>query len=184
VRLDALDQPRIDAMFAEMREETEAVVRLGAPTDALQETRTAYMRYRGQGHEIAVPFPAGKADPATLRAAFDATYTALFGRIIPRLEIEVVTWTLGLAQRHDQPSRSATPKPTGAAIPIGTRRMIESETGEVVTAQVYPRNAIPPGASVAGPAVILEDGTTTVIPSGRTARIGADSEIIIEGNQP
>ena len=66
----------IDTMFAEMRAETEAVVRLGAPTGELQETRTAYMRYRGQGHEIAVPFPAGKADPATLRTAFDTTYTS------------------------------------------------------------------------------------------------------------
>ena len=63
VRLDALDQTAIDTMFAEMREEAEDVVRLGAPTGELQETRTAYMRYRGQGHEIAVPFPAGDADP-------------------------------------------------------------------------------------------------------------------------
>ena len=106
VRLGALDQHRIDTMFAAMRDETEAVVRLGAPTGDLQETRTAYMRYRGQGHEIAVPFPAGKADPETLQTAFDTTYTALFGRIIPRLEIEVVTWTLALAQRHDRPDRS------------------------------------------------------------------------------
>src|SRR5580658_2711547 len=181
VRLDALDQSRIDTMFAEMREETETVVRLGAPTGELQETRTAYMRYRGQGHEIAVPFPSGKADPETLRKAFDATYTALFGRIIPRLEIEVVTWTLALAQPHDQPKQSTRPRPTGPAKPIGTRRIVESETGEIANASIYKRNDLPPGATINGPAVILEDGTTTIIPSGRTACIGADREIIIEG---
>jgi N-methylhydantoinase A len=181
VRLDALDQTRIDTMFAEMREETEAVVRLGAPSGDLQETRTAYMRYRGQGHEIAVPFPAGKADPATLRSAFDTTYTALFGRIIPRLEIEVVTWTLALAQRHDRPEPAIRPARTGPAEPIGTRRIVESETGEMVAAQVYARNAQRPGTTISGPAVILEDGTTTIIPSGRFARIGADHEIVIEG---
>jgi N-methylhydantoinase A len=181
VRLDALDQSRIDTMFAEMRDETEAVVRLGAPTGQLQETRTAYMRYRGQGHEIAVPFPSGKADPETLRKAFDTTYTALFGRIIPRLEIEVVTWTLALAQPHDQPKQSTRPSSTGAAKSIGTRRIVESETGEVANASVYKRNDLPPGATINGPAVILEDGTTTIIPSGRTACIGADREIIIEG---
>ncbi len=73
VRLDQLDQVGIDTMFAEMREETETVVRLGAPTGELRETRTAYMRYRGQGHEIAVPFPAGKADPddVTSRLRYD-----------------------------------------------------------------------------------------------------------------
>ena len=182
VRLDALDQDRIDTMFAEMRAETEVVVRLGAPTGDLLETRTAYMRYRGQGHEIAVPFPAGKADAATLRAAFDATYTALFGRIIPRLEIEVVTWTLALAQRHDQPEPSIAPPQKGTVKPVGTRRIVEAETGEAVAAQVHIRNALTPGVTVIGPAVILEDGTTTIVPSGRAARMGADSEIIIEGN--
>src|SRR5271165_2592228 len=125
VRLDALDQARIDTMFGEMREETEAVVRLGAPTGELQETRTAYMRYRGQGHEIAVPFPAGKAAQATLRAAFDATYTALFGRIIPRLEIEVVTWTLALGQSQNRPRPSTQPARTGLANPVDTRRVVE-----------------------------------------------------------
>jgi N-methylhydantoinase A len=181
VRLDQLDHISIDTMFAEMRDETEAVVRLGAPTGDLRETRTAYMRYRGQGHEIAVPFPAGKADPETLRTAFDTTYSALFGRIIPRLEIEVVTWTLALAQRQDQPEPSIRPAENGPAKPVGTRRMVETETGEMVTAHVHDRHTLQPGATVSGPAVILEDGTTTVIPSNRIARIGADREIVIEG---
>ncbi|MGA3004992.1 MAG: hydantoinase/oxoprolinase family protein [Acetobacteraceae bacterium] len=183
VRLGALDQQRIDTMFAEMREETAAVVRLGAPIGELEETRTAYMRYRGQGHEIAVPFPAGKADPETLRTAFDTTYTALFGRTIPRLEIEVVTWTLALAQRRDRPERAIQPAHTGPADPIGTRRLIESATGEMVMAQLHARKTLNPGATVTGPALILEDGTTTVIPSGHVAWIGANHEIIIEGTR-
>lgn len=183
VRLGLLDQPRIDRMFAEMRAETEAVVRLGAPTGGLQETRTAYMRYRGQGHEIAVPFPAGKADPETLRSAFDTTYTALFGRTIPRLEIEVVTWTLALAQRHQPPERATAPARIAATEPIGTRRLIKSATGETVTAQLHARDSLRPGATIAGPAMILEDGTTTVVPSGHIAWIGADHEIIIEGTR-
>jgi N-methylhydantoinase A len=182
VRLGALEQQRIDAMFAEMREETEAVVRLGAPTGTLEETRTAYMRYRGQGHEIAVPFPAGKADPETLRTAFDTTYTALFGRTIPRLEIEVVTWTLALAQRHDRPERAIQPAHRKVAAATGARRLVESATGALVVAQLHARKNLDPGASVTGPALILEDGTTTVVPSGHVAWIGADREIIIEGS--
>jgi N-methylhydantoinase A len=183
VRLGELDQQRIDTMFAAMREETEAVVRLGAPTGELEETRTAYMRYRGQGHEIAVPFPAGNADPGTLRTAFDTTYTALFGRTIPGLEIEVVTWTLALAQRHDRPKRAIQPTDAGPAEPIGTRRLVDSASGEIVTAQLHSRKTLHPGTTMTGPAMILEDGTTTVIPTGHIARIGADHEIIIEGSR-
>jgi N-methylhydantoinase A len=179
VRLDALDRDLIDTIFAEMRAEAEDVVRLGAPVGALQETRTAYMRYRGQGHEIAVPFT---ADTASLRAAFETTYAALFGRVIPRLEIEAVTWTLALSQRHDQPERSMTPPPAKSAPPMGTRRIVESDTGETVSANVYARAGLTPGMAIDGPLAIVESGTTTIVPSGRVARIGADGEIIIEGN--
>ena len=38
-----------------------------------------------------------------------------------------------------------------------------------------------PGTTITGPAMILEDGTTTVIPSSHVAWIGVDHEIIIEG---
>ena len=31
-----------------------------------------------------------------------------------------------------------------------------------------------------GPAVIVEDGTSTIVPSGYTARIGAGDDIVIE----
>ena len=180
VRLDALDQAMIDRIFTEMRIEAEAVVRLGAPSAQLEETRTAFMRYRGQGHEIAVPFPAGKADTAALRAAFDKTYAALFGRTIPRLEIEAVTWTLALSEPHPRPERSIPPPSAGLARPIGTRQIVESETGDTVTANVHSRSGLPPGSVMRGPAVIVEDGTTTIVPTGRIARVGADGEIIIE----
>ena len=86
VRLDALEQSTIDALFADMRAEAEAVVRLGVPRGALIEMRTGFMRYRGQGHEVAVLLPDGALDPAALRAAFDATYARVYGRVIPRLE--------------------------------------------------------------------------------------------------
>ena len=184
VRLDMLDQDRIDTMFSGMRAEAEAVVRLGFPNGALEETRTAFMRYRGQGHEIAVPFPAGRADPETLRAAFATTYATLFGRVIPRLEVEAVTWTLALSQPQERPMPSTPPPASGVARRMGTRPMVEAETGETVTASIYTRNSLPRGTHVTGPAAIVEDGTTTIIPSGLVARIGADDEIIIEGLLP
>ena len=59
VRLDAsFDPDFVNALFDEMRQEAEAVVRAGAPDGALVETRAADMRYSGQGHEISVSLPA------------------------------------------------------------------------------------------------------------------------------
>src|SRR5947209_6352492 len=60
-RLDAFDAAGANTLLAAMRQEAEAIVRLGEPDVPLSETRSAVMRYRGQGHEIAVPVPARAA---------------------------------------------------------------------------------------------------------------------------
>ena len=53
-RLDTFDAAAANALYAAMRAEAEPIVRRGAGAAPLTETRSAFMRYRGQGHEIAV----------------------------------------------------------------------------------------------------------------------------------
>lgn len=181
-RLDRLEPDTIDRLFGGMRDEATAVVRLGAPQGALVETRTAYMRYRGQGHEIAVPLSASGLDPTALRAAFDETYGRLFGRIIPRLEVEAVTWTLSLSQPSERPTVRPPPPEIDAAEPDDHWRIVDSGTGETLDARVFERETLRPGMKAAGPLAIVEAGTTTIVPTGFTARIAADGEIVIEGD--
>jgi len=186
VQLDRLngpqDQAMIDRLFLEMRAEAEAVVRLGVPTGTLTEIRTAFMRYRGQGHEIAVPLDVAALEPGRLRQAFEVTYTQLFGRIIPKLEIEAVTWTLGLSQPNVLQRPDPVPACAGPAVADQLSRMVESTTGETIDAPVYSRAALEAGMTVGGPAAIVEDGTTTIIPTGFSARIAHGGEIVIEGS--
>ena len=181
LRPDQLDQATLDSLFAEMREEAEAVVRLGVPRGALVETRTAFMRYRGQGHEIVVPLSGSFLDPAALKAAFDATYARLFGRTIPRLEIEAVTWTLALSQPFSLPAVEPMPDKRAAAIPVGTRRMVDPATGAEEWATVYERASLRPGHWLTGPAVVTEDGTSTIVPSGYTATVAGGGALVIVG---
>ena len=180
VRLDSLEQATIDALFADMRAEAEAVVRLGVPQGALVETRAGFMRYRGQGHEVAVPLPDGMLEPAALRAAFDTTYARVYGRVIPGLEVEAVTWTLSLAEPHELPTRLPVPPDAGEAAPIGQCRIVETTSGEAVDASLFVRAALPRGARVIGPAVIVEEGTSTIVPGGYVARVDAADDIVIE----
>jgi N-methylhydantoinase A len=180
VRLDLLEQTTIAALFTEMRAEAEAVVRLGVPHGDLMETRTGFMRYRGQGHEVAVPLPDDPLDPVALRAAFDATYTRVYGRVIPRLEVEAVTWTLSLSEPYTLPERLPAPPDAKPGSPSGVSSIIETTSGEAVNASVFARTTLPKGARIAGPAVIVEDGTSTIVPTGYAAHINAGDDIVIE----
>ncbi len=181
VQVSTMDTAAIDALFTEMRAEAEAVVRLGAPSAVLEEIRTGFMRYRGQGHEVAVTLPAsGGIDPAALRVAFDETYERLYGRVIPGLEIEALTWILSLSEVHalPPPGQALPDVPPGAA--TGSQRVIDPATGRAALAATYARAALPHGARLAGPAVVLEDGTSTIVPPGFTAKLGPAGELLIE----
>ena len=181
IRLGQLDAVLVEDLFADMREEAEAVVRLGIPSGPLTERRNAYMRYKGQGHEIAVPLDGSALDPVALRAVFETTYARLFGRIIPGLEIETVTWTLALSQPYALPAPHPMQPVTSVAAVSSRRRMVEAINGEIIDAPVYTRASLAPGAGLTGPAAIVEDGTTTIVPTGFSARIAHGGEIIIEG---
>ena len=47
-------------------------------------------------------------------------------------------------------------------------------------AAIHERKALTPGMRLDGPALIVEDGTTTVVPQGFTARINAVGQIVLE----
>ncbi|MBP0466468.1 hydantoinase/oxoprolinase family protein [Roseomonas sp. PWR1] len=183
VPLAAFDAALVNSLFEAMRAEAEAVVRLGAPGAALSETRTGFMRYRGQGHEVPVTLPPGPYTADSLpafRAAFEATYHAMYGRTIPRLEIEALTWTLALAETKPLPARLADPPDAPAPPPSGTRRIVDPGTGGVVEAAIHDRASLPPGARIIGPAVIVEAETSTLVPAGFRAGPNAAGHILIE----
>ena len=67
--LDAFDFDAVNRLFEEMEHESRAVVRAGAPDAPIDIVRTAFMRYRGQGHEIEVLVAVGPARRGRGRAS-------------------------------------------------------------------------------------------------------------------
>jgi N-methylhydantoinase A len=176
-RLDAFDATAANALLGAMRAEAEEIVRRGEPSAKLTETRSAFMRYRGQGHEIAVPVPARvyrAEDAAELLAAFEAAYRQLYSRVIPGVEVEVLSWVVLLSAPapagEDAPPE---PPPAFAAEPARERPVFDPETGEFATVAIHERTALSPGATLHGPAVIVENETSTVVGRNFDARIDA-----------
>jgi N-methylhydantoinase A len=166
-RLDEFDAAAANALFAAMRGEAEAIVRRGAGGAPLTETRSAFMRYRGQGHEIAVSLPTRTyrdEDAAVLRAAFETEYRRLYSRIIPGVEIEVLSWVLRISapaptEAGEAPTAAEPYKPQ----PARSRPVFDPDTGEFIEVAIYERANLHPGALIPGPAVIVEDETSTVV---------------------
>ena len=166
-RLDGFDPAAANALVAEMRAEAEAIVRRGAGEAPLNETRTALMRYRGQGHEIAVPLPVRpytEADAAELRRLFEDAYRRLYRRVIPGVEVELLSWVLLLSAPPPAEPEPPPPMPTPWTPPPARHRPVfDHETGELVEVAIYDRALLQPGARISGPAVIVEDETSTVV---------------------
>ena len=178
VRLAAFDPASINDMFAEMGKEATDVVRLGAPPAApVTVARSADMRYAGQGHEILVDLPDGPftaASVAELRRRFEAGYRALFNRVVPGVDVEVTGWIL--RAEAPAPGRAAElaaagPAATAPPRPVGQRRLFDPVERDYVTVPVYLRPDLGPGTAIAGPAVIAEDETTTIVTSRFTVSV-------------
>src|SRR5262252_5941855 len=164
---DKFDPDYVNRLFAEMRAEAEAVVKAGAPDAELVETRTADMRYRGQGHEITVSLPAAAFDRSsrgTLIKLYEEGYATTFGRTIPGLSVEIMNWTLRLAAAQAAMPPSPPQPADKPAKPRGKRPVYDPGDQDMKEIPVYHRDDLSVGSFVPGPAVIAEDETTTIVP--------------------
>ncbi len=173
-RFRSFDVSAVNALLSDMSAEASRVVAegsFGAPTT---ETRIAFMRYVGQGHEIPVPLPArllSQADIATIRAAYDTEYSRFFDRPVPGSDVEIMSYAVVVATIADTtaaPSTIGTPTP---ATPARTQQVRDTITGTVASWSIFDRSSLAPGATLAGPAIIAEDETSTLVGPGWSALI-------------
>jgi N-methylhydantoinase A len=182
-KISQFDAPATNKILAAMQAEALDVVRRGAPGAATQEKRTAYMRYLGQGHEVAVNLPAREwnaGDGEFIRAAFETAYEQTYGRIIPNLDLELVSWAVDISAPIDAITPAGAVGEAPVPTPYARRQLRDAGTGELVEAPAYRREALVPGSRVTGPAIIVEDDTSTVVSPSFNASINALGYIVLE----
>jgi N-methylhydantoinase A len=181
------DVGSLNALCNEMRAEALQVVRAGVPNGTLTTTIAADMRYRGQGHEITVRIPDRLFNTQTcadLTHFFEEAYAAAYGRIIPGLAIEVINWTLRTSAGVPTVAKAQIEKPQRAAAIRETREMFDFQAGRPMTVSVHRRDALTVDEFITGPAVIIEDETTTVVGERFHASVGSDGSLILERANP
>jgi N-methylhydantoinase A len=177
-RFSTFDVVAVNTLLADMEAEALEVVQQGSFGAPIAQNRIAYMRYVGQGHEIPVPLPPrplGEEDVPQIRAAYDSEYTRFYDRPVPGSDVEIMSYAVVVATiPHDEP---ATPIAGDDALFVPDAAAARSQlvrdttTGEVSPWSVYDRTKLAPGVHIAGPAIVAEDETSTLVGKGWNATV-------------
>ncbi|MEL6868661.1 MAG: hydantoinase/oxoprolinase family protein [Pseudomonadota bacterium] len=159
-------------VFASLRREADSFVRACNVTDDIVSAHTVHMRYAGQGWEIPVSLSA--EDVATscathIRARFESAYRTLFGRTVDGADIEITVWAVNAATPSPRPQVVAA-LDDGESVDVSERRALFDPLQRAFSnAGVVSRTALQVGQQVTGPALIVEDETTTIVPADMVA---------------
>lgn len=180
--LDNFDADEANQLFAQLGEEAYGIVRNGAPDAELTETRTAYMRYIGQGHEIEVPVPAHQLtsnDKAIIQAEYEKHYSRLYGRTIPARDIEILSWSMVVSSGDSiVEGDGVTIETHQAKTSLASDVFIPNEKGHL-NVPIYWRPDLSIGAVFDGPALVTESQTTTFITDNFEATIDQHRNLIL-----
>ena len=152
----------------------------GVPDEKIVIERYLDLRYQGQSYELTVPFD---GDLARTASDFHAAHERRYGYCDPNERVQVVNVRLkarglatppGLEQEEVVADASAEPIMMRKAIFAGSEHL---ETHEV---PVYERTSLRPGCAFAGPAIITQYDTTTVVLPAWRAHVDAVGSLVIE----
>jgi len=132
----------------------------------------ALMRFHGQGGEIAVNW--GQT-PELTETRFRQAHDALYGFVL-EAPIELVTIRVEAAGRTGPVAPPAL-EPTPLPAPLQTQKV--HWVGSITETPIYDRDKLGKGAILAGPAILTQLDTTTLIAPGWTACVHSSGALIL-----
>ena len=159
---------------------------LGA--SALQTRFQLQLRYAGTDTALPCPYEPALPTPealAALRDHFETAYRQRFAFLMPERELVIeainVECTLpGVSTATPSQTQPATEHPASAVSSVRMYCLQDEAPAGWRDAALYQREALAPGATLDGPAVIAERNSTTVVEPGWQARMGADGCLLLQ----
>ena len=174
-RVDQLAPAEVDAEFTRLEDEGRGELeREGLSGRDVSFVRQLELRYVGQSYELTVP--AEDVDAAL--AGFHAEHDRAYGFAAEEEPVEVVNLRLTAVGRIAKPELRRIGEAT-ATEPRERRDVYFAETGGYVACPVYDRYGLGAGAALAGPAVVEELDSTTVVHPGFGARVDDYGNLVL-----
>ena len=168
-----IDPDVIESDFAELEERAAADFAREGFADPPRIVRSVEFRYYGQNWELEVQFPAGKVTRQSIeesRLRFDAEHERQFGWSFPESDFELVNFRVtAVATRSTVELPELEPGPLPAPARVGSAYF--HDAGGFVPTPIYNRHEMSADNEIDGPAIVVEDDATTLIPPDWTARV-------------
>lgn len=174
--------PAAETVLAELAGEADDwFVREDIPAAARGADVTVDIRYVGQNFELGVPVaPGERLNAAALTAAFFTVHDRVYGFHNAAAPIELVNFRLSAIGRTGAaPDAAATPDTVAAPKPMGARPVWFGRDA-CLEAAIYHRDALVPGQSFVGPAIVDQLDATTVIFPGDRVTVDASANLLID----
>ena len=173
--IETVSPLHVRELFLRLRDEGERELR----AQGFTEHDLAYeylldLRYVGQGYDLTIVLPALPEDATALaetRRRFDTEHEKLTGHSAPGERVEIVNYRVTAVARVPQASIASPFRESGtsAAARVGQRSTLID--GAPTATALYDRTQLAPGTVVDGPAILLQNDSTTVIHRGQRARV-------------
>jgi N-methylhydantoinase A len=169
----SIDLDVVNGIFAELEADAGAWFETeGVPPEVRLSNRVALLRYHGQGGELAVGW--GRTKEET-EAAFAAQHLALYGFTL-NSPVELITLRVEATGRtHEPPVTMLGERP---AAPVAGYKTVQFETG-VVDVPVLDRKQLGAGQELAGPVILTQLDTTTLVLPGWRGTVHPSGAILL-----
>jgi N-methylhydantoinase A len=168
-------------------EELVAIGRARLADERVPEDRMGFQRYlelRYVGQDFAIPIPVAPerlvpGQAAAIRGEFNATHRRQFGYHDPARPLEIVNVRVTAVGSREHRAAPGLPAAPARRETPGNRAVVLDEGSQPVVCAIYRREALHAGQEIAGPAVIHEYASTTVLFRGDTARVADTGDLVI-----
>lgn len=157
----------------------------GFAADDIAVTRSADVRYLGQGYELRASVPASTLDETAIErfwADFHEAHQLEYGHSFPERPIEIVNIrVVGVAAmpKIGAPVVAGGPSMTAARIRDGTCLFRVDGRLQPFDVPYFARDRLPLDTAVTGPAIVLQRDTTTVVPPRWRAARESSGNIVL-----
>ena len=185
--LAGLSMKELEAMYRQLEQEGwGALQKIGVTSDQVIFERAADMRYIGQEHAVAVTVPAAvdsEAAREAIKKAFDEAHQVRFSHSAPVEPAQLVSLRVSVFGRMEKPPLPRIRQGTHEPLPEARRssRMAILDEGETpVSCAVFDRLKLLAGNVIAGPAIIEEPASSTLLGAGDRATVNEYGHLAIE----